>query len=706
MSGPYAETAWTYRGAGWAGVLPLPVGDKWPPPRGFTGWAGADPSGPDVQAWVDGPEGAGNVALRLPAGVYGLDVDDYGGKSGGAALARLVATNGPLPATWVVGSRVESVSGIRLYRADLPVGRRWLDEPAGHGAGVEAIHLGHRYAVAWPSIHPEGRKYVWRRPDGVLAGDGEVPRPEDLPAMPAAWVEALSTLGEARTGEQAGHEETVTVVRGFRDGDPCTRVTEARARAAGRLREASDGAALHPAGRDATHEIVALGHEGHVGARAALAEHYSMFVEVRAARDGGRATARGAAEGEWWRLVRGAVGKLTGPAATSCDCALWSGEGLLFDYVPAPADTIQADRSETPAGDDPSGGEGGVGGLDPPSHADALLARLLTAAQVRELRPPPALVEGLLTLDSEAWLIAKPGAGKTFVALDLAGHVGAGREWMGHAVLGGPVLYLAAEGAGGMGRRVQAWEQRNGPMANVHFLPVAVQAAREEQWAALVEVARRLQPALVVLDTQARITVGLNENDNSEMGQFVHAIGQLRRASGACVLVVHHLGRSGQDARGASAIDGAQDTELRLTRTADLRVVLETDKQRHLPDDVRLELELFPCALDDGGTSLVVGPPLSSVRPEKPWRDGLRENQATIADILAEHFDMSGGTRAEVAAVLRERGQWGKPGYSRTTFFDAWNALEKAGRIERVHATQRYVVNAMSSPDTAGQSPT
>src|SRR4051812_22998134 len=99
--GPYGEAAWAYRRAGWMGVLPLPVGAKWPPPGGYTGWAGVEPSGADIQAWVDGPQGAGNVALRLPRGVYGLDVDNYAGKTGGAALASLTATHGPLPATWV-----------------------------------------------------------------------------------------------------------------------------------------------------------------------------------------------------------------------------------------------------------------------------------------------------------------------------------------------------------------------------------------------------------------------------------------------------------------------------------------------------------------------------------------------------------------------------------------------------------------------------
>lgn len=674
-AGPYSRAAWLYWAAGWRGVIPLPAGAKWPPPSGFTGWAGVEPSGADVQAWCDGPEGAGNIALRLPRGTYGLDVDAYGGKHGGEALAAAEGVLGPLPTTWRVSSRHDGVSGIRLFRAELAPGRRWKDEPGGHGQGIEAIHFGHRYAVAWPSVHPDtGCEYCWT-PD-------EVPRLDDLPEMPAAWIEALSEPGEVATGEAASHADTLDAIEAMPAGEACARMREATARAMTRLREAVDGAALHPAGRDATHEIVALGWEGHGGARRALSDHYSAFIGVRVGRGGDQR----AAEREWWRMVRGAVGKLpAGLARESCDCALMSGEGLLFEVESGDSDI---------SGDDASGGEGGAGGL-----VDALRARLLTPAQVREIRPPAAVVEGLLTLDSESWLIAKPGSYKTFVALDVAAHVATGKPWMGRTVAQGPALYLAAEGAGGMGKRVRAWEQRNGEMTGVHFLPMPIQAAREDHWAALVELARELRPVLIVLDTQARITVGLNENDNSDMGRFVEALGQLRRAAAACVLVVHHLGRSGQDARGASAIDGAQDSELRLTRTADRRVTLRTDKQRHLPDDIDVDLELFPCQLDDGSTSLVVGAPLGTVAlPD--WRANLATNQGTLVEVMADIFPAVGATKAELKAEVLKRPRWLADGRAEapmgdSSFRRAWDALVDSGRFVRVEGVQRYLLEAM-----------
>lgn len=694
--GPYGETAWTYRAAGWAGVLPLPVGAKWPPPPGFTGWAGVEPSGPDVQAWIDGPQGAGNIGLRLPPGVYGLDVDGYGMKGGAAALARLVDEHGPLPATWTVTSRDDGVSGIRLFRGEPPMGRRWRDEPGGHGAGIEAIHRGHRYAVAWPSVHPEtGRKYVWIAPDGMPV-DGAIPTPAELPELPDAWVMALTVDGEVRTGEAAGHDETVRLVTGWRDGEACPRVKVAHERALRALANAATGDALHPAIVAATYELACLGHEGHAGVRRALAEHHAAAVDVRV----GRGLAAGDAEGEWWRAMRGAAGKLVRVSARErCDCDVWAGTGLLFDPTdggpgsglsmiePGPTWTLP-DQDLIKPGQAP--GQPGLPS-EPVDLATALIERMLTPAQLRDRPPPEWLIEGLLTRDSASWLIAAPASYKSFVALDWAGHVAEGRTWMGRDVSAGRVVYVVAEGVGGMGPRIRAWEQRNGPMSHrVLFLPMPIQIAREDHWSALVEACRRLEPALVILDTQARVTVGIDENDNSAMGEVVEAIERLRRATGACVLTVHHIGRSGQHARGASAIDGAQDTELRLTRTADQRVVLEIDKSKNAADDVRVELELFTAELDGGGESLVVGAPLS-VAGGAPWRDGLTENQAIIMDILLEHFSEQGGTKAEISAVLRERGQRGEVKYAKSSFYLALDALLKKDRICRVHGSQRFV---------------
>ena len=127
----------------------MPRGHKDPPPEGYTGRAGLDASGPDIQAWIDDGKADCNVVLRLPDDVIGLDVDAYDGKLGKQTMLDAIKRLGPLPATCVITSRDDGVSGIRPYR--VPSGRRWREL----GPGVEVIQRGWRYMMGPGSIHPD-----------------------------------------------------------------------------------------------------------------------------------------------------------------------------------------------------------------------------------------------------------------------------------------------------------------------------------------------------------------------------------------------------------------------------------------------------------------------------------------------------------------------------------------------------------------------
>lgn len=724
----------------------MPAGRKHPPPRGSTGWAGVDPSGADVQAWIDGPEGAGNIALHLgpvggPAGdgteIIGIDVDAYGGKGGAGALAELTErAECELPPTWVSTARDDGVSGIRFYRAALPAGRVWVDQPAGTGAGIEMIHRGHRYAVVWPSEHPDGGTYHWwqparneRRSDGSPwpVRTGTVPRVDWLPALPAAWVEVLSRPGEVIAGSAADHASTLAAVDAFRrsrtDGPAvlatgCPPVGAARARALAVLEPGRvSGEALHPTANGHLWELVSLGFEGHRGVREALAVHYGAFL---AARGDVRGEGRDVAEAEWWRMVRGAVGKAsTRPVPLTCDCEAglfdpgrppgglsggvapdWWREGVAPDAGP-----FAGAATDTPTGDVESGvSSNGVlaGQVDP---VEWLLGQLLSPAQVRVRPAPLPLVAGLLALDSVAWLVAAPGSYKSFVALDLAAAVAAGRPWLGRRTHQGPVIYLAAEGAGGLALRVRAHEHRHGEMSeDVRILPMPLQASAWDQWGALIEVCRRVKPALIVIDTQARVTVGMKENDNTDMGLFVDAAERLRASCDACVLVIHHTPKDGAGLRGASALVGAAGTVLELRKRDTGQAVLTAEKQKDMPDDSEINIALERVAL---GVDEVTGDALSSLAVlgavggsvvwSPDWSANLTENQAMLIGVMADLFPERGATKAEVKRAVMERlrpsdrKQMPKQSYDR-----AWDGVTGASEIFiQVKGTQRYVLGSL-----------
>ena len=185
MRAVYAAGVDVYRALGWTDLLPLPPGQKWPPEPGFTGGVGRSPTADEIDEWKSRRAGW-NLALRLPPNVVGIDVDDYGDKGGGATLAALEAAWGHLPETWISTARA-GLSGIRLY--GVPAETR-LNGVA--GPGIEVIQEHHRYVCAWPSTNPKagGAQYHWLSPDGQVAA--RPPRPEELPALPSAWVAGLS----------------------------------------------------------------------------------------------------------------------------------------------------------------------------------------------------------------------------------------------------------------------------------------------------------------------------------------------------------------------------------------------------------------------------------------------------------------------------------------------------------------------------------
>ncbi|GAA1476399.1 hypothetical protein GCM10009623_08450 [Nocardioides aestuarii] len=188
MSG-YSEEAWSLHHSGVGSPLPLPHAGKTPPPRGFTGRDGVDPSSAEVQAWVDAKSQA-NIACRLAEGVLGLDVDAYEPKNGAASLASLSERLGELPPTVVVTSR-DGDSGIRLYR--VPAGRSWAenaDHLVGRDSHVDVIQRAHRYVVWKGSTHPSGALY---RLDDQRTGEAGIEgvKAEELPDLPEPWVVAL-----------------------------------------------------------------------------------------------------------------------------------------------------------------------------------------------------------------------------------------------------------------------------------------------------------------------------------------------------------------------------------------------------------------------------------------------------------------------------------------------------------------------------------
>lgn len=341
---------------------------------------------------------------------------------------------------------------------------------------------------------------------------------------------------------------------------------------------------------------------------------------------------------------------------------------------------------------------------------DALIGRMLTAEQIIERPAPDPLVWGLLDRDSLASIVGLPGSFKSFVALDLAGHIGSGKEWHGRRVHQGLCVVIVAEGERGMTLRARAWVKKNGPMSNVLFLPEPVQIGDPRAWDVLVKACERLKPVFVVVDTQSMVTLGLEENSNTEMNVAMGAFRRIQRASGACVMPIHHTTKDGSGVRGGSAQEGAHDTRLRLARLeprSSMVVKLTDEKQKDMAEGdepIRLVMDVVSLGTDPHTgrslSSLVVAERDAyleasgeEVKPTETERTAIQEPQPWAvtaggteirARLLQAVLDVGQGAGTTMAEARRDvAARWyggkqvesGSAGLNRSTFNKAWKGF-------------------------------
>lgn len=192
---------------------------------------------------------------------------------------------------------------------------------------------------------------------------------------------------------------------------------------------------------------------------------------------------------------------------------------------------------------------------------------------VELMRRPPSkwMIKKVLPREELAMLYGKSGAGKSFVALDMALAIARGVPWRDHDVEQGTVCWLAAEAEGSMRNRGRAYAKANDlqidDIENFYVLGSGIDLADGELIRALAISARQLQPSLVVVDTLAAASGGANENSGEDMGRVLDNCRTIHRATGATVLLVHHSGKNEElGARGWSGIRAAVHAELSVAK--------------------------------------------------------------------------------------------------------------------------------------------
>lgn len=532
-----------------------------------------------------------NLGVRLPADVVVVDVDPRNFPDGRDSLAELAAAFG-LPLS----------SAPHVFTGNLkhpghhfyfrkPAGAVLLDSLDGF-EGVEFKSLG-RQVVAAGSVHPTGGLYRW-------ASDS--PPLHKMPDLPARLVEAArrpdrshaSGAGEITAEQLAASLEHLEPTN-YRDHGRWLELMMACHHATD-----GDGEARQEFIEWSTSDPAYADHEWIVGRR---------WDSLHAHRDGAVtiATLR--------RHLKEAGTDIAPPDAAD-DFDVW-------DEVD-PAD----ERSRW---------------------------NFLSLDDVEALPSPKWLVPGVLTEGSLAAIYGAPESGKSFLAVDMSMAVASGIDWHGRQVERGGVLYIAAEGAPGLGKRFRAWKMdrcAQGRRFDLHLMRDDLNLAAEKDGGARAfaqAVADELGPLrLVVIDTLNQTAAGADENSAKDMGRYIASMKLLRNATGAAVVVVHHSGKDlGKGMRGSSALLGAMDTTVEVERASDgrsIKVAVKKQKDAERESPMRFNMEkvcdslvLRPTVMEaaPGDFGAAMDPILELARQEANERGGsirLKEMAAIVCE--------------------------------------------------------------------------
>lgn len=245
--------------------------------------------------------------------------------------------------------------------------------------------------------------------------------------------------------------------------------------------------------------------------------------------------------------------------------------------------------------------------------------KFVTLHEFLQSEPPRWFVKNLLPEKGVAMLYGQSGAGKSFVALDMVSSIVRGVDWCSLRAKRGRVVYVVTEGRSGFSNRIKAYLQEynlSEPDLNITLLPETPDLTKDASVEGIVQGVEDIGGTdIIVIDTLAQVSAGVNENSAGEMGEIIRRIQTIQEQTDSLILLVHHAGKNKENgARGSSVVFAAMDAvfDLRVSMIESEKVISFTvEKQKDAEAGTPFTFRLKPVTLgvdEDGDciTSCVV----------------------------------------------------------------------------------------------------
>lgn len=241
-----------------------------------------------------------------------------------------------------------------------------------------------------------------------------------------------------------------------------------------------------------------------------------------------------------------------------------------------------------------------------------------TSLDLKDLHPPPMIIEGILPRGSITGITSYPGVGKTWLALEIARAVACRDKLINKFQCElGSVLFVGSDASkfdyARQWRKLinQTWEKEyEFLVGNTRFLLSSsfmlddindicrlIKSNNEFEWGDLEFTENEIGQyedfsktgfSVIIFDTLSKLTTA-NQNDNAEMEEIFRNIRFLSEQTQAAIILLHHNSKrsdhnSGDDWRGAMSQIGALDNwfDIKLHKTREVGRVLDIKKFRGL----------------------------------------------------------------------------------------------------------------------------
>jgi hypothetical protein len=299
--------------------------------------------------------------------------------------------------------------------------------------------------------------------------------------------------------------------------------------------------------------------------------------------------------------------------------------------------------------------------------------KALTLEELESLPKRDYLLKGLISKGEISIWVGPPKCGKSFLLLFLAYMLAHGRPVFGRRVKPARILYVAAEGTGGIAKRIEALKRRYGSTPNLKIITQRADLldGKGSDLSDVEAEAKDFEADLIVIDTVSRVLAGGDENSPQDMGRFVVNITDLRDKTGAHVALVHHGTKSsnGSSPRGHSCLTGADDALVEVAKHEDGTRSATVVHAKDDADGIRwgFTLELVQLGEDDDGdhiTTLIVQ---ETGAPPPASKGGLTDKETIALDALKDAI-------MQTPITINGDRATGEPELIVCTSRDAWKA--------------------------------